>query len=119
MHNELAMASYLISSRGSASRDLAIEGQPQDDLLPSFYHEAPDDVFEFELIVLKCLRYMMLEVYDDIWGMGGLNSFRLANNRLKQVIESCTTRLTNRQEEDGPDLLPIPIIQRCRRIHDR
>ena len=38
--------------------------------------------------------------------------------RLKhcQVVESCTTRLVNRQKEDGPDSLPIPIIKRCGRI---
>ena len=65
----------------------------------------------FELILSKCYDL------DEIgWGKGGLNSFRLANKRLKQVVESCTTRLTNRQEEDGLDSLPIPIIQRCRRI---
>ena len=79
-------------------------------LLRQVYHEAPDDVFE--LILSKCYDL------DEIgWGKGGLNSFRLANKRLKQVVESCTTRLTGQQEEDGPDSLPIPIIQRCRSIN--
>ena len=77
-------------------------------LLRQVYHEAPDDVFE--LIVSECCDL------DGRWGRGGLNAFRLANRRLKQVVESCTTRLTNDNEEDGPDSLPIPIIQRCGRI---
>ena len=47
-----------------------------------------------------------------------VDSFRLANKRLKIVIESCTTRLTNRLEKDGPDSLPIPVIEICRRIND-
>ena len=80
-------------------------------LLRQVYHEAPDDVFE--LIVLKCC-----DVDGNGWGRGGLNSFRLANKRLKQVVESCTTRLTNLLEDDRPDSLPIPIIQRCGRIDD-
>ena len=75
-------------------------------LLRQVYHEAPDDVFE--LIVSKCSEYGLA------WGY--LNALRLANKRLKQVVESCTTVLTNRQYEDGPDSLPIPIIQRCGRI---
>ena len=78
-------------------------------LLRRVYDEAPDDVFE--LIVSECCDFG-----DDGCGRGGLNAFRLANKRLKQVVESCTTMLTNRQKEDGPDSLPIPIIQRCRRI---
>ena len=78
-------------------------------LLRQVYHEAPDDVFE--LIVSKCS-----DVYDHGWGWGGLNAFRLANKRLKRVVESCTTVLANRQYEDGPDSLPIPSIQRCGRI---
>ena len=77
-------------------------------ILRQVYHEAPDDVFE--LIVSKCS-----DMYEDGLSMGGLNAARLANKRLMKVVESCTTRLTNRQEF-GPDLLPAPIIQRCRRI---
>jgi Leucine-rich repeat (LRR) protein len=53
--------------------------------------------------------------------MGGLNAIiRLANNciRCKRVVESCTTKLTNHQREDGPESLPIPIIQTCRRIEE-
>ena len=80
-------------------------------LLRQVYHEAPDDVFE--LIVSKCKK---VEEYG--WGLGGLNAFRLVNKRCKQVVESCTTILTNRQQADGPDSLPIPIIQRCRRIDE-
>ena len=78
-------------------------------LLRQVYHEAPNDVFE--LIVSKCSD-------KDVngWGLGGLNAFRLVNKRCKQVVESCTTMLVNQQEVDGPDSLPIPIIQRCRRI---
>ena len=56
---------------------------------------------------------------EKLWGLGvlgGLNAFRLANKRLKQVVESCTTMISIDQGEDGPDSLPIPIIQRCRRI---
>jgi hypothetical protein len=78
-------------------------------LLRQVYHEAPDDVFE--LIVSKCCQ-----LNDDGWGLGGLNAFRLANKRLKQVVESCTTMIMNELEADGPDSLPIPIIQKCRRI---
>ena len=78
-------------------------------LLRQVYHEAPDDVFE--LVVSKCYKL------DEVgWGLGGLNAFRLVNKRCKQVVESCTTMLVNLQEVDGPDSLPIPIIQRCRRI---
>ena len=77
--------------------------------LRQVYHEAPDDVFE--LIVSECCDL------DGRWGLGGLNAFRLANKRLKQVVESCTIMLTNQQEEDGPESLPIPVIQRCRRIN--
>ena len=80
-------------------------------LLRQVYHEAPDDVFE--LIVSKCY-----DLDENRLGRGGLNAFRLANKRLKQVVESCTTRLVNRQKEDGPDSLPIPIIQRCGRIDE-
>ena len=41
--------------------------------------------------------------------------------RLKQVAESCATRLTNQDgwdgpETDGPDSLPINLSERCRRI---
>ena len=50
--------------------------------------------------------------------MGEGEVFRLANKRLKQVVESCTICLTSLREEDGPDSLPIPMIQRCRRIDD-
>jgi hypothetical protein len=75
-------------------------------LLRQVYHEAPD---VFEMIVSKCCRFD-----EIIWGLGGLNAFRLANKRFKQVIESCTTM--NRQQEDGPDSLPVNIIQKCRRI---
>jgi hypothetical protein len=78
-------------------------------LLRQVYHEAPDDVFE--LIVSKCRLWN-----ENGWGKGGLNAFRLANKRLKQVVESCTTIIMNELEADGPDSLPIPIIQRCRRI---
>ena len=70
-------------------------------LLRQVYHEAPDDVFE--LIASNC---------SGIYGRGGLNASRLANKSLKQVVESCTTKLTNRHREDGPDSLPIPIIHR-------
>ena len=86
-------------------------------LLRQVYHEAPDDVFE--LIVSEFS--LQLDLHENErghsrWGKGGLNSLRLANKRLKQVVESCTTRLTNEQKEDGPDSLPIPIIKRCGRI---
>ena len=57
----------------------------------------------------------MHKCYDDGWEKRGLNAFRLPNKRFTQVAESCTTKLTNRQK-DGPDFLPVPIIQRCRRI---
>jgi hypothetical protein len=78
-------------------------------LLRQIYHEALDDVFE--LIVSKCCQ---LDEYG--LGLGGLNAFRLANKRFEKVVESCTTRLTNPQEADGPDSLPLSIIQKCRRI---
>jgi len=48
----------------------------------------------------------------------GLDAFRLANKRLKHVLESCTTRLTNQKDEDGPDSLPIPIIQSRGRVEE-
>ena len=69
---------------------LAAEHLP---LLRQVYHEAPNDAFE--LIITEGSRR---------WGIGGLNFFRLANKRLKKVVESCSTRLTNLQE-DGPDSL--------------
>jgi len=56
-------------------------------LLRQIYHEAPDDVFE--LIVSHCCQ---LNEYG--WGLGGLNAFRLANKRLKQVVDSCTTMIS-------------------------
>ena len=52
---------------------------------------------------------------SDKWG-GSLNVFRLVNKRCKQVVESCTTKLTNRQVQDGPDSLPVALDERCRRI---
>jgi hypothetical protein len=55
-------------------------------LLRQVYHEAPDDVFE--LIVSLCCQ-----VYGGGWGLGGLNAFRLANKRLEQVVESCTSQI--------------------------
>ena len=67
----------------------------------------------FELIVFKCS-----DVDKNGWGRGGLNAFRLANKRLKQVVESCTISLTSKQKEDGPDSFPIPVIQRCGRIDE-
>ena len=63
-------------------------------LLRQVYHEAPDDVFE--LIVSMCCK-----LNENGWGLGGLNAFRLANKRLKQVVESCTTMITNELEDDG------------------
>ena len=84
--------------------------------LRQVYHEAPDDVFE--LILSKCS-----DIDISGWGMGGLNAFRLANKQLKHVSDSCTTRLAKRQVEDGqePDgssILPIPIIQKSRRVEE-
>ena len=81
-----------------------------DQFLARVYHEAPDDVFE--LIVSICSKVV------HGWGLGGLNAFRLANKRLKQIVESCTTVLTNEQKEDGPDALPILMIQRCRKVKE-
>lgn len=78
-------------------------------LLRRAYHEAPNDVLE--LILSKCSQ-----VDFKGWGSGGLNAFRLANRRLKLVIESFATILTNQLRDNGPESLPIPIIQRCRRI---
>ena len=83
-------------------------------LLRQIYSEAPNDVFE--LIVSKCS-----DVDEKGWGHGGLNAFRLANKRLKRIVESCATRLTNQDgwdgpETDGPDSLPINLSERCRRI---
>ena len=78
-------------------------------LLRQVYHEAPDDVFE--LIISKCCR---LNVHG--WGFGGLTAFRLADQRFKQVVESCTTQIVNQQVDDGPGSFPVTIIQRCRRI---
>ena len=80
-------------------------------LLRQVYHEAPDDVLE--LIVSKCFK-----LDEDDIGRGGLNAFRLANKRLQQVAESCTTKLTNWQKEDGPDSLPIHVIKRCGRLEE-
>ena len=89
-------------------------------LLRQVYHEAPHDVFE--LIVSKCSE---LDVIKRSWVLpsrGGLNAFRLANKRLKQVVESCTTKISNYQDVYriirmyGPDSLPMPMLQRCRRI---
>ena len=77
-------------------------------LLRQFYHEAPDDVFE--LIVSIC---------RDV------NAFRLVNKRFKQIVESCTTKLTNlhQQRDLGPESLPVTLMsdafdQRCRRIEE-
>lgn len=78
-------------------------------LLRQIYHEAPDDVFE--LIVSK-----FSEPDKNGWGKGSLNTLRLVSKRCMQIVELCTTRLTNLQEEDGPISLPITIIQRCRKI---
>ena len=79
--------------------------------LSQVYHEAPDDVFE--LIVSKCS-----DVDEHGWGRGGLNALRLANNRCKKVAESCTTKLTNLQREDGPFSLPVSMIERCVRVEE-
>jgi hypothetical protein len=77
--------------------------------LARIYHEAPDDVFE--LILSKCGEV-------DKWGhgKGGLNALRLANERCKRVVESCTTSLLmDLNGENGPGI-PINIMQRFRRI---
>lgn len=73
--------------------------------LAKIYHEAPDDVFE---VIVSKLLYVRV--------MWSLNIFRLVNKRCKRFAESCTTRLTNVDKEDGPGYLPITIIQRCRNI---
>lgn len=78
-------------------------------LLRQIYNEAPDDVLG--LILSKCSDEEFLGI-----GMGGLNPFRLANKRLMKVVESFTTKLTDRQEANGRGSLPVPIIQRCRRV---
>ena len=82
-----------------------------DCFLAQIYHEAPDDVFE--LIILACSNVED----DDDWKPGNFNALRLANKRCKQVIESCTTRLVY-LVGDGPESLPIPIIQRCGRMDE-
>jgi hypothetical protein len=56
----------------------------RDLFLARIYHEAPDDVFE--LILSNCG-----EVDNWVHGRGGLNALRLANERCKRVVESCTT----------------------------
>jgi Leucine-rich repeat (LRR) protein len=78
--------------------------------LARVYHEAPDDVFELFL--------SMCSDMNEDGGGGGLNALRLANKRCKRVVESCTTRLTNLLEEDGPESLPIHVIERCRMIEE-
>ena len=100
-----------MQTRGRTLGGKATSQKEIDSFLRQVYHEAPDDVFE--LIVSKCS-----DIDGNGSGRGGLNSFRLASKRLKQVVESCTTKLINRQREDGPDSLPIPIIQRCGRIEE-
>jgi hypothetical protein len=82
--------------------------------LARIYHEAPNDVFE--LIVSLCSEDRRSVLEYGLWKSGGLNPFRLTNKRCKRVVDSCTNQLSNRQKGDGPDLLPIPIIQSCRRI---
>jgi hypothetical protein len=77
-------------------------------LLRQVYLEAPQDVFE--LIV-----YRHFQLNERERGRGSLNAFRLANKRFKQVVESCTTRLTS-PKGDGPDSLPVSIIERCRGV---
>ena len=99
-----------MQTRGRTLGSKTTSKQEIDRFLARIYHEAPDDVFE--LIVSKCRKIVVYR-----WELGGLNAFRLANKRCKQAVESCTTSLMNRLEEDGPDSLPIPIIQRCRRIN--
>ena len=76
------------------------------------YHEAPDDVFE--LIILKCTGN----------GAGSLNAFRFVNKRLKQVAESCATKLMTRMRpEDVNDEAcrkeSFPndaLLRRCKKI---
>ena len=72
-------------------------------LLRQVYHEAPDDVFE--LIVSKCY-----DLDENRWGRGGLNSFRLANKRLKKVVESCHaqpgSRIDRRRMDHTHSLFP-------------
>jgi hypothetical protein len=58
----------------------------------------------------------LFQLDEHGWGWGSLNAFRLANKRFKQVVESCTTMLTHRQDEDGPYSIPALIVQKCRRI---
>ena len=71
--------------------------------LREVFYEAPD---VFELTVAKLSR-------SD--GEGGLNAFRLVDQRCKRLVESCTTKLTNLRLNS--DSLPR-FIQRCRRIEE-
>ena len=76
------------------------------------YHEAPNDIME--LIVIQCSD--MNNTTLDRMGRGGMNVLRLVSHRMKRVVESCAIMLTNTREADGPDSLPLDLMNRCRRI---
>jgi hypothetical protein len=73
------------------------------------YHEAPDDIMEH-------IVYRLTDKERKSMSRGGLNVLRLVSKRMKQVVESCASWLTNTREEDGPDSLPLDLLSRCRRI---
>lgn len=83
------------------------------------YHIAPLDILE--LIVMSCSD---LEnghdpcepCFPKTAASGGLNAFRLANKRLKDIAEACTRMLSNHATEDGHDSIPTEILERCKRI---
>ena len=58
----------------------------------------------------------MNKTISDGMGRGGMNVLRLVSMRMKRVVESCATMLTNTREADGPDSLPLDLMNRCRRI---
>ena len=83
-------------------------------LLRRVYHEAPDDVFE--MILLKCSDLGNKYTNRRMAVMGSFCDLREANKRCKLVVEACTIRLSALENFDGPELLPIALDQRCRRI---
>ena len=72
------------------------------------YHEAPDDIME--LIVSTFASKNGIKGYD------AMNVLRLVSKRLKRMVETVVTRLTNTRGEDGPDSFPISLLSRCGRI---
>ena len=79
--------------------------------LRHLYHDIPNDLFELIISLFS-------DVNENGRERGGLNIFRLVNKRLKQVVESCATKLRNPSGSEGTTDLPSALLSRCHRIQD-